>query len=120
MQQRVDEVLQQCTTQSVLQPTGCPFGYAVPNCVVDGPTWSMVKGPAITLEPVDEGWKIPPASATAHVTLDVKLLYDGTLSHVDQDVPFQVDGTIRFLPDGSASISITSPEQSGPPAGSEG
>lgn len=120
VQQRVDEFLQQCTTQSVLQPTGCPFGYAVPNRVVDGPTWSMVKGPAITLEPDDEGWKIPPASATAHVTLDVKLLYDGTLSHVDQDVPFQVDGTIRFLPDGSASISITSPEQSGPPAGSEG
>jgi hypothetical protein len=28
----------------------------------------------------------------------VKSLYDGSVSHVDQDVPFEVDGTIRFLP----------------------
>lgn len=54
------------------------------------------------------------------MTLDVKSLYDGSVSHVDEDVPFQVDGTIRFLPDGSASISITSPEQSANPPGSEG
>jgi hypothetical protein len=120
VQQRVNEFLDQCTTQTVLQPTGCPFGLTVQNRVVDGPTWSMVRPPEITLEPDDDGWKIPPTDAVAHVKLDVKSLYNGTVSHVDEDVPFQVDGSIRFLPDGSASISITSPEQSANPPGSEG
>lgn len=120
VQQRVDDFLAQCTTQHVLQPTGCPFGQTVPNRVVDGPTWSMVKGPEITLQPDGEGWKIVATPATAHIELEVKSLYDGSVSHVDEDVPFEVDGTIRFLPDGSASISITSPEQSAPPPGSEG
>lgn len=120
VQQRVNEFLSQCTTQHVLQPTGCPFGYAVPNRVVDGPTWSMVENPDITLQPDGEGWKISPTPATVHIQLEVKSLYDGSVSHVDQDVPFDVDGTIRFLPDGSASISITSPEQSSPPPGAEG
>lgn len=120
VQKRVDEFLSQCATQTVLQPTGCPFGLTVPNRVVTDPVWSMVKSPTITLQPDDAGWKIAPAPATAHVTLDVKSLYDGSLSHVDQDVPFQVDGSIRFLPDGSASISITAPEQSASPPGAEG
>jgi len=120
VQQRVDEFLAQCTTQQVLQPTGCPFGLTVPNRVIDGPTWKMADSPEITLQPDDEGWKIAPTPATVHVELDVKSLYDGSVSHVDEDVPFDVDGTIRFLPDGSASISITSPEQSSPPSGAEG
>ncbi|MBS1897431.1 MAG: hypothetical protein JSS88_08710 [Actinobacteria bacterium] len=120
VQQRVNEFLDQCTTQTVLQPTGCPFGLTVSNRVTAGPVWSMVADPVVALEADADGWRIPPTSATAHVTLDVKSLYDGSVSHVDEDVPFQVDGTIRFLPDGSASISITSPEQSANPPGSEG
>ncbi|MBS1698285.1 MAG: hypothetical protein JST25_07770 [Actinobacteria bacterium] len=120
VQQRVNEFLDRCTTQTVLQPTGCPFGLTVPNRVMDGPVWTMATSPDITLEPDDDGWKIPPTPATAHVKLDVMSLYDGSVSHVDEDVPFQVSGSIRFLPDGSASISITSPEQSDLPPGAEG
>lgn len=120
VQQRVNEFLDQCATQKVLQPTGCPFGITVPDRVMSEPTWSMVEDPDIALAPDAEGWKIQPATATAHIELDVKSLYDGSLSHIDEDVPFQVDGTIRFLADGSASISITSPEQSPPPPGSDG
>ncbi|MBS1674030.1 MAG: hypothetical protein JSS74_08715 [Actinobacteria bacterium] len=118
VQQRVNEFLDQCTTQQVLQPTGCPFGLTVTNRVVSGPTWSMVTKPQISLEPEGDGWRIMPAAATAHVRVEVKYLFDGSEAEVDQDVPFQVDGTIRFLSDGSASISITSPEQSlNPPQG---
>ena len=58
-----------------------------------------------------DGWRIPSTPATAHIALEVKSLYDGTVTEVDEDIPFQVDGTIRFLDDGSASISITSPDQ---------
>lgn len=111
VQQRVDEFLTACATQQVLQPTGCPFGLTVANMVTAGPTWSMVAMPKIALVADGDGWTIASAPATAHIVLEVKSLYDGTVTEVDEDVPFQVDGAIRFLPDGSASISITSPEQ---------
>ncbi|GAA4479775.1 hypothetical protein [Microbacterium panaciterrae] len=111
VQQRVNDFLTQCATQQVLQPTGCPFGMTVPNRVTQPPTWSMVEMPAITLEPSGAGWKIPSTPATAHIVVEVQSLFDGSIHEVDQDVPFHVDGTIQFLEDGSASISITSPDQ---------
>ena len=111
VQQRVNEFLTQCATQQVLQPTGCPFGMTVPNRVTQLPTWSMVSMPTVTLEPAGAGWKIPATPATAHIDVEVQSLFDGSIHEVDQDVPFHVDGTIQFLPDGSASISITSPDQ---------
>ena len=111
VQQRVNEFLTQCATQQVLQPTGCPFGMTVPNRVTAPPTWSMVSMPVVTLQPAGAGWKIPSTPATAHIVVEVQSLFDGSIHEVDKDVPFHVDGAIQFLPDGSASISITSPDQ---------
>ncbi|WP_295011882.1 hypothetical protein [uncultured Microbacterium sp.] len=112
VQQRVNEFLTQCTTQQVLQPTGCPFGLTVQNRVTEPPVWSMPTMPTVSLEPDGAGWKIPPTPATAHVKVEVQSLFDGSVHEFDKDVPFRVDGSIQFLPDGSASISITSPDQS--------
>ncbi|MDQ4214911.1 hypothetical protein [Microbacterium capsulatum] len=116
VQDRVDEFLTQCATQKVLQPTGCPFGMTVQNRVIGDPSWRMATMPVIALEPSGAGWRIPPTPATAHIQVRVQSLFDGTIRRLDEDVPFHVDGTIQFLPDGSASISITSPDQ--PTAGS--
>lgn len=112
VQQRVNEFLTQCATQQVLQPTGCPFGLTVANRITQPPTWTVPTMPQVTLEPDGAGWRIPPAPATAHVEVEVQSLFDGSLHDVTQDVPFQVDGTIQFLADGSAAISITAPDQS--------
>lgn len=111
VQQRVNEFLTQCTTQQVLQPTGCPFGMTVSDRITQPPTWSIATMPTIALEASGDGWQIPATAATAHVVLQVQSLYDGTIHDLDQEVPFQLIGTIRFLPDGSASISITAPDQ---------
>ena len=35
VQVKVDDYLQQCTTQPVLQPAGCPFGIEVDDRVVE-------------------------------------------------------------------------------------
>lgn len=111
VQTRVEEFLTACTTQQVLQPTACPFGLEVQNRIVEPPVWSITEQPAVTVEPDGGQWKIPPTDAVAHIEVDIQSLYDGSIEHVSEDVPFRVDGTIAILPDGSASIRVGAPAE---------
>lgn len=108
VQTRVEEFLTECTTQEVLQPTACPFGLEVQNRIVNPPTWSIAEQPAVSVEPDGAYWVIPPADAVAHIEVDIRSLFDGSVQHVSEDVPFRVSGTIAILPDGSASIRVGS------------
>lgn len=114
VQQRVEEFLTQCATQEVLQPTACPFGLEVRNRLASTPKWSITVQPRVTVAPDGAQWQIPPTSAVAHIDVDIKSLFDGSVEQVSEDVPFQVDGTITILPDGSASIRVGSPGESPP------
>lgn len=107
VQTRVHDFLTACATQKVLQPTACPFGYVVDNRITAPPTWSIVSQPAIALSPFGAGWKIDPAHAVAHIKVDVRSLFDGSIRHVNEDVDFIVTGTVTSQPDGSAAISVT-------------
>lgn len=109
VQQRVEEFLTQCATQEVLQPTACPFGYEVRNRLASLPVWSISVQPTVTVAPDGGHWRIPPTGAVAHIDVKIRSLFDGSVEEVSEDVPFQVDGTITILPDGSASIRIGSP-----------
>lgn len=108
VQTRVEEFLTECTTQQVLQPTACPFGLKVQNRIEDLPTWTISQQPTVTVEPSGAGWSIPTAEAVAHIEVDVRSLFDGSIEHVSEDVPFRVNGTIDILADGSASIRVGS------------
>lgn len=110
VQKRVNDFLTQCAAQQVLQPTGCPFALPVRNRITAPPVWSITEMPVVSVEPNGDGWRIPPAAATAHIVVEVQSLYDGSVSEVDEDVDFRIDGTIDILPDGSASISVGSPD----------
>src|SRR5690606_7262067 len=103
------EFLTQCATQEVLQPTACPFGYTVQNRISTLPHWSITDQPTITVVPDGSQWQIPPTDAVAHLDVEVQSLFDGSVAAVSEDVPFQVNGTITILPDGSASIRVGSP-----------
>lgn len=109
VQERVEEFLTACATQEVLQPTACPFGYTVQNRIDSMPHWSITTQPTITVVPDGAQWQIPPTDAVAHLDVDIKSLFDGEVTAVSEDVPFQVNGTITILPDGSASIRVGSP-----------
>lgn len=111
VQQKVEEFLLQCATQEVLLPTACPFGLQVQNRLADGslPRWSIVRQPVVQVLPDGPGWTIPAAEAVAHVEVKIKSLFDGSVREVSEEVPFVVDGTIRILPDGTASIRVGSP-----------
>jgi hypothetical protein len=45
--------------------------------------------------------------------VEIQSLFDGSIEPVAEDVPFQVNGTITILPDGSASIRVGSPGDPG-------
>ena len=110
VQERVDQFLADCAAQQVLQPAGCPFGYTVRNRINELPQWSIAQPPQVVLEPNGAGWKIPVTDAVAHIDVDVKSLFDGSVWEVSEDVPFQLTGEITVLPDGTASILISGAE----------
>ncbi|WP_223622954.1 hypothetical protein [Microbacterium sp. EST19A] len=110
VQQRVEEFLTECTTQEVLLPAACPFGLEVRNRIASPPKWSIATQPQVTVAPDGGEWQIPPADAVAHVEVEIQSLFDGSIEPVSEDVPFQVNGTIVILPDGSASIRVGSPD----------
>ena len=92
MQQRVDEFLTGCATQEVLQPTGCPFGFIVEDRIASTPTWSISRAASVEVVPDGANWRIPAADAVAHIEVDIRSLFDGSVRHVSEDVPFLVTG----------------------------
>lgn len=106
LQGEVDAYLDECVVQRVLFPSGCPFGYSVKNRVETLPVWSIGDYPKIVVEPANEpgAWRIPPVGGTAHVTIGVQSLFDGSLSTVEDDVSFTLDWIIRFGENGVVQI----------------
>jgi hypothetical protein len=98
VQKNVTEYLEACATQEVLMPTGCPFGQQLRNRVTTAPAWSMIADPVVTIVPGAESgtWAVPKTEATAHLVVDVRSLFDGTVSTFDDDVPFTVQYLVTF------------------------
>lgn len=107
VQKQVEAFLTECATQQVLQPTGCPFGLVVRNRIEDAPVWTMEQQPAVSLVPDGANWAIERVPAVAHIQVDIQSIFDGSVRHLDEAVPFYVAGTVTILPDGTASIQIT-------------
>ncbi|MEP6482391.1 MAG: hypothetical protein ABJA94_10340 [Rhodoglobus sp.] len=106
VQKEVNTYLDACATQTVLLPTGCPFGEAMGNRIVSTPAWTMTSYPRVVIEPgaTSGQWVMPATDAVAHLVVEVKSLFDGSISTFDEDVPFSVSYVITFLPDGGLSI----------------
>ena len=98
MQEQVDGFLDDCTKSTVLFPTDCPFGQELSNRVEGTPKWSMARYPKVTIEPgtVPGTWVVPDAQGAAHLKVDVRSLFDGTLSTFDEDVQFALRWVITF------------------------
>lgn len=107
VQAKVDEFLEdQCATQKVLQPAGCPFGVVIDDRVVGEPTWTIVSSPEVSLIPGDGKFEMPATPGVARITVEVQSLFDGTFSTLEQDEGFTLalDATVR--PDGSIAIQL--------------
>ena len=106
VQKELDKFLAACTTQKVLLPTGCPMGTQVTDRLQDAPVWSIVSYPIVTIVPgtAAGSWQVPDTGAIAHLKVEVKSIFDGSLSTLDEDVPFTVRYLITFGGDGSPTI----------------
>ncbi len=103
--------LDQCATQQVLFPTGCPFGQTITNRVVSDPVWTIAAYPELEIRPGPEfgTWVAGPTAATAHLVVDVKSLFDGSVSTFDEDVVFEVSYTVTI--DGTTLSVVEGPEE---------
>lgn len=90
--------LDACTTQTVLFPTGCPFGQPISDRVASDPVWSIATYPAMAIEPGDDfaTWQVEPTPAVAHLVVEVRSLFDGSIDTFDRDVPFEVSYVITI------------------------
>lgn len=98
IQEQVDSFLDDCVTSTVLFPTGCPFGQELSNRVESTPEWTMASYPAITIQPGETpgSWQVSEAQGAAHLKVEVRSLFDGTVSTFDEDVEFALNWLITF------------------------
>lgn len=96
VQSDLNDFLNRCATQQVLMPTGCPFGLELRNRVEGLPVWSIIDYPDATIIPDDDPanssttWTVPDSVGIAHITVDVRSIFDGSVSNLDRDVEFSV------------------------------
>ena len=107
VQKELNKYLDDCAKQQVLLPTGCPFGEEISNRIVSPPAWSIAHYPKVTLQPgsAPGSWLMPATDAAAHLVVDIRSLFDGTVTTFDEDVPFSSSYVVTFLPDDELLIS---------------
>ena len=107
VQKEINAYLDECATQQVLLPTGCPFDEEIANRIVSTPMWSISQYPDVSLQPgpTPGRWLVPSTPAAAHLVVDVRSLFDGAVSTFDEDVPFTSSYVVSFLADDQLLIS---------------
>lgn len=107
VQKEVDDYLDKCVKQDVLQPAGCPFGYQTGNRIVGEPSWEVAEYPAIKVVPGETTWAVRDAVGKLRITGEVQSLYDGTISPLDEivDAVFNINISIRS--DGNLAIVLS-------------
>jgi hypothetical protein len=94
--------LDACATQEVLFPTGCPLGHAIANRVVSTPEWSIADYPDPTVAPgLELGTWSADTEFVSHLTVDVKSLFDGSVSTFDGDLPVTATYLVTISADDS-------------------
>lgn len=104
---QLDAYLDDCARQTVLQPSGCPFGVVIDDRVVGTPAWSIVRYPPVSIVAGANGWQMASAEGIAHLQVTVQSLFDGTISTRSSDEPFSVAlSSIVIRPDGALDIVV--------------
>ncbi len=97
MQAEVVRLLDECAEQSVLQPTGCPFGATVIDRVVGEPQWRIDTVDTVTIEPGERpgAWNLR-GEGSVQLVVEVQKLFDGTVSTRDELIGFVVRGEVTI------------------------
>jgi len=106
VQTKLNEYLDDCATQQVLQPSSCPFGIEIDDRVTSAPVWSIAEYPEVALTGGDSSFDMPDTIGQAHIVVDVQSLYDGDRTTRDEDVPFSLGISVTIQPDGALAIQL--------------
>ncbi|MFB2585024.1 hypothetical protein [Herbiconiux liukaitaii] len=102
VQKTVDQFLDDCADQPLLYPPGCPFGLDVNDRIASEPSWSIESYPVLTILAGQESWIVPNSTGSARVRVDIRSLFDGTVTTLDQVVPF--DSTFSLTIDAEGAV----------------
>ncbi len=104
---QLNDYLDGCAKQQVLQPSGCPFGVQIDDRVQDAPKWTMATYPQVSIVAGPTGWQMSQATGAAHLTVTVQSLFDGSITTRNSDEPFTVSlSSIVVRPDGALDITV--------------
>lgn len=94
------QYLDACAQATVLFPPGCPFGRFEGNRLASEPRWSIAEYPHVEIEATtgEPRWRTPALSGVAHLVVDVRSLFDGSVTTLDERVPFDTAFELRFGP----------------------
>ena len=103
---QISAVLDECATQQVLQPAGCPFGERISDRLAEPPRWTIAEYPLISLAPGDRPhtWVTAPTPGLARLDTVVRSLFDGSTKPWTSTVPFTVRYEVLFTEAGEPTI----------------
>ncbi|WP_162621920.1 hypothetical protein [Microbacterium suaedae] len=111
VQTKVEEYLvSTCTTQAVLQPSGCPFGapaeVSASGIAQSDITWEIAEPPRTALVPAEDDWEVSATSGMARLSLTVRDYITGAFVPVERDVYFTMVADVDVRDDGTVHITI--------------
>ena len=106
VQSELNKFLDGCATQTVLQPTGCPWGITINDRVEGAPVWSISDYPAVELTAGDQSFEMVATTGQAHIVVEVQSLFDGDVSTRDEDVPFTMGLSVVVQSSGALAIQL--------------
>ena len=106
VQSEVNKFLDDCATQTVLQPTSCPWGITIDDRIESPPTWSIASYPAVALTAGELAFEMAATPGQAHIMVDVRSLFDGNVSVRDENVPFTMGLSVVVQPSGALAIQL--------------
>jgi len=106
VQSELNKFLNECATQTVLQPTSCPWGISIDDRIESVPAWSIASYPKVTLAAGERAFEMAASPGQAHIVVDVRSLFDGDVSVRDEDVPFTMGLSVVVQPSGALAIQL--------------
>lgn len=93
----LEDFLDDCANQGVLQPVSCPFGFTITDRVVGKPRWTILDYPDISIRLGADRvtWSVVATGGLVEVDVEVQSLFDGTLEETSETIPFTVLGVVR-------------------------
>lgn len=93
----VEDFVDDCAGQGVLQPVSCPFGITITDRVVGPPRWTVLDYPQVSLRLGADRvtWSVVATGGLVEVIVPVQSLFDGSLEDTTETIRFTLLGVVR-------------------------